>query len=513
MPIMAGFSKYVIHEKIRAIIYGPQALAFIPAITLGCFWLGGEVALLVSALVIPVIIAIIGAPTTTTKTGMPEISSSLDLHERIETALDHVLHTSPKSGYTTAALVVELDDRSAIQDRLGHKAFGEILQKCLERLGGVLRESDVISRLDSATFAIALGPVRRADLETLIQMSTRLQTAISEPVSLNATTVYISCSVGFCLANRAPKPNGEAMLEAARIALNAAQTNGPGAIRAYSAEMQHEAIERHALIEDVEIALEEGQIEPWFQPQISTDTGKITGFEALARWNHPNRGMISPADFLPAIEQAGLSERLGEVILYQSLKCLKKWDQQGYLVPTVGVNFSSVELQNPKLVDKIRWELDRFNLGAERLAVEILETVVAKTDDDIITRNIADLATLGCAIDLDDFGTGHASIANIRRFAVGRIKIDRSFVMKVDTDPEQQRMVSAILTMAEQLDLETLGEGVETVGEHAMLAQLGCGHIQGFGLARPMPFEDTQQWIDSHNQKLAKTPKIGRHTG
>ena len=139
-------------------------------------------------------------------------------------------------------------------------------------------------------------------------------------------------------------------------------------------------------------------------------------------------------------------------------------------------------------------DLDRFDLTPERLTVEVLETVIADMGDDIITRNIAGLATLGCAIDLDDFGTGHASIANIRRFAVGRIKIDRSFIMKVDTDPEQQRMVSAILTMAEQLGLETLGEGVETVGEHAMLAQLGCGHIQGYGLARPMPFEDTLDW-------------------
>lgn len=277
--------------------------------------------------------------------------------------------------------------------------------------------------------------------------------------------------------------------------------------------MQHRAKVQHDLIEDVSIALENGQILPWFQPQVSTDTGEVTGFEALARWLHPTRGMIPPCDFLPAIEEAGLFERLGEVILYQSLASMIKWQESGFTVPKVGVNFSGAELRNPKLVDKIRWELDRFDLSPDRLAVEVLETVVADTGDDIITRNIAGLASLGCSIDLDDFGTGHASIANIRRFSVDRIKIDRSFIMKVDTDPEQQHMVAAILTMADQLKLETLGEGVETIGEHAMLAQLGCGHIQGFGLARPMPYEDTLEWMQKHSAKLAETPKIGRRAG
>jgi EAL domain-containing protein (putative c-di-GMP-specific phosphodiesterase class I) len=277
--------------------------------------------------------------------------------------------------------------------------------------------------------------------------------------------------------------------------------------------MQHKAKAQNALIQDVTQALEDGHIIPWFQPQISTDTGEVSGFEALARWHHPERGMIAPADFLPAIEQAGMFERLGEVILYHSLTCLKKWDKAGFRVPQVGVNFSDSELRNPKLVDKIRWELDRFDLSPDRLNVEILETVIAEAEDDVITRNIAGLATLGCAIDLDDFGTGHASISNIRRFAVERIKIDRSFMTKVDTDPEQQRMVSAIVTMAEQLNLKTLGEGVETAGEHAMLAQLGCTHVQGFGLGRPMPYADTLNWMQKHHEKLAETPKIGRGIG
>ncbi|WP_374755766.1 EAL domain-containing protein [Sulfitobacter mediterraneus] len=272
--------------------------------------------------------------------------------------------------------------------------------------------------------------------------------------------------------------------------------------------MKKETRTRAELREEVAAALEAGQIQPWFQPQISTDTGQITGFEALARWSHPIRGLISPAEFLPAIEEAGLLERLAEVMMYHAFAALKAWDGASLDVPQVGVNFAGSELNNPRLTEKIKWELDRFDLTPDRLAVEVLETVVANSPDDVITRNINALGQLGCRIDLDDFGTGHASIASIRRFSVSRIKIDRSFVMKADRDPEQQRMISAILTMAERLGIETLAEGVETVGEHVLLAQLGCDHVQGFGIARPMPFEQTLDWITRHTAKLEDVPRI-----
>jgi EAL domain-containing protein (putative c-di-GMP-specific phosphodiesterase class I) len=211
---------------------------------------------------------------------------------------------------------------------------------------------------------------------------------------------------------------------------------------------------------------------------------------------------------LPAIEDAGLSERLGEVMLYHALAALVRWDKAGFHIPNVAVNFSSAELRNPRLAEKLKWELDRFDLTPDRLCVEILETVIAETDNDVIVRNISALANLGCQIDLDDFGTGHASITNIRRFAVNRIKIDRSFVTHVDEDREQQKIVSGILSLAEQMGLETLAEGVETKGEHAMLAQLGCGHVQGFLFARPMPFDDTQAWIIAQNVARSSLPKI-----
>jgi len=199
-------------------------------------------------------------------------------------------------------------------------------------------------------------------------------------------------------------------------------------------------------------------------------------------------------------------------MLYHSLTALNAWDAAGLKVPAVGVNFATQELRNPNLAENIKWELERFDLPAGRLSVEILETVMTDRPDDVVTRNIAALSDLGCQIELDDFGTGHASISAVRRFNITRIKIDRSFVLRADRDPDQQKLIAAILTMAERLELETLAEGVETVGEHALLSQLGCGHVQGFGIGRPMPFDQTLDWITAHEAKLQEAPEIGRHT-
>lgn len=489
----------------------PELMVFLPALTLAAFWFGGEKLLIVVALGMPMLFAMAGAFrfANTPRDGEADGQSTVTLRPQVISAIDAVLRDQANTGKTTGCLVVQFDDAEALVDRFGRAAQTEVLARSAERICAVLRQGDTVARLEGGGFAIATDGVRRLDLEVMVQMATRIQTAIGYPISLDATRLYVTCSVGFCLAARAPEQNGKAMLDAAQIAADEALRHGPGAVRAFSPDMARKRADRDAQREVLELALDEGQIRPHFQPQLNTDTGMISGFEALARWHHPERGLISPGEFLPAIDESGLSERLSEVILFHSLAALVRWDKAGLKVPTIGVNFSSAELRNPKLVEKLKWELDRFDLTPDRLSVEILETVVADTDNDVIVHNIAALSRLGCGIDMDDFGTGHASIANIRRFAVRRIKIDRSFVTRVDEDREQQKLVSAILSLAERLGMETLAEGVETPGEHAMLSQLGCGHVQGFGISRPMAFEDTVPWIERHVAKLAETPRIG----
>ncbi len=501
-----------LHERVIPVLTGPPALAFLPAITLGAFWFGGEQALIAVSLVLPLGFALTGAfGIPGNQSGIPRDSvTGLVMRDGFDVVLQQVYEDTEVSGLRSACFLVELDDYQEAVARHGQSAIDVVMQRCGERIVSCLRDGDTVARIGDGRFAICLHAVRQLDLELCIQLSGRLQGAVEEPTSIDGISVYMSCSVGFCLRSRAPGQTSQTWLEAAATALNEAKLTGPSAIRAYSAEIHRKSQTKSDLREDVSDALENGQIQPWYQPQISTDTGKVTGFEALARWVHPSHGVIAPATFLPTMEEAGLMERLGQVMLYHALTAIKAWDSAGFDVPRVGVNFATDELRNPNLVDKLQWELDRFELAPERLSVEVLETVVSDCPDDTVTRNIAGLSAMGCRIDLDDFGTGHASIASIRRFAVSRIKIDRSFVMKADRDPEQQRLIGAILTMAERLGLETLAEGVETVGEHALLAQLGCDHVQGFGIARPMPFDQTMDWITAHEAKLQAAPRIGR---
>jgi diguanylate cyclase (GGDEF)-like protein len=513
-PISGPLTRF--RSRIIPVLTGPPILAFLPAVTLGAFWLGGEAALVAASLGLPLVFALGGAFGGWPAAGMiaPRDSvTGLMLRDGFETVVDQVYSETETSGLRAACFALELNDFKELARRHGQEAADIVALRCGERIVSVLRDGDTVARTGDARFAVCLKPVRQLDLELCIQLSGRLQSAIEDPVSLDGVAVYLSCSIGFCQRSRGPGRSGADWLAAADAALREAQQSGPSAIRAYSAEIHRRTKARSDLRDEAVSALENGQIQPWYQPQISTDTGKLTGFEALARWLHPVHGMIAPDTFLPAMQEAGLTERLGQVMLYHALTALKAWDSAGANVPRVGVNFASDELRNPGLVDKIRWELDRFELTPDRLCVEILETVVSNSPDDTITRNITGLGALGCRIDLDDFGTGHASIAAIRRFGVSRIKIDRSFVMKADRDPEQQRLIGAILTMAERLELETLAEGVETVGEHALLAQLGCDHVQGFGIGRPMPFDQTLDWIAAHQAKLQDAPRIGRDVG
>ncbi|KUJ85230.1 diguanylate cyclase [Ruegeria marisrubri] len=507
------FIRYL--DRLASIFMGPPALAFLPALSLGAFWLGGEAALLLTSLGAPLLFAAAGAfdvSPSPRQTARDRITGLVQRDDFLA-AMDELHSATVASGLNSACFVIALDEYRDVEERHGQMAAEMIARRSGERISGAVRDSDIVASLDRDRFAICLSPVRQLDLELCIQLAGRIQSAIEDPIILNGTTIYVSCSVGFCLHNRSPGDSARDWLDATIAALGEAKQVGPSTIRSFSRATRNVGRTDTDLRKDMRNALDTGQIVAWYQPQVSTDTGKVTGFEALARWVHPTRGLLGPELFLPIIEETGLMERLGQTMRDNALSALKSWDEAGLNIPCVGVNFAAEELRNPGLVDRVRWDLDRLDLSPDRLSVEILETVFSETSNDVISRNVAALAALGCRIDLDDFGTGHASLASIRRFEVARIKIDRSFVTKADQDPRQQQLVGAILTMAERLDLETLAEGVETAGEHALLAQLGCNHVQGFRIARPMPLEHTFHWIADYEEKLRRTPKIGRQTG
>jgi diguanylate cyclase (GGDEF)-like protein len=504
---------YRIRTRLAPALFAPPILAFLPALTLATFWVAGEAALLWVALGIPLIFAAFGGFSANARNFTPRDSvTGLMLREGFELAMSRIVEDCNKTELRSALYYIEVDEFKELVTREGQDAGDRIIQSCGERIASTLRNGDTVARIGDSKFALCLTPVLQLDLEACVQMAGRIQAAVEEPISLDGTTIYTSCSIGFCLNTRAPGKLVSDWSSAASAALNEAQQNGPSGIRVFSADMHQRSKARGSLREEAAEALEAGHILPWFQPQICTDTGRVSGFEALARWMHPVRGLIPPGKFLPVLEECGLMERLSQVMLYHSLTALNAWDAADVKVPAVGVNFATQELRNPNLAENIKWEMERFNLPPARLSVEILETVMTDQPDDVVTRNIAALSELGCHIELDDFGTGHASISAVRRFNISRIKIDRSFVLRADRDPDQQKLIAAILTMAERLDLETLAEGVETVGEHALLSQLGCGHVQGFGIGRPMPFDQTLDWITAHEAKLQEAPEIGRHT-
>ncbi|WP_170387721.1 putative bifunctional diguanylate cyclase/phosphodiesterase [Ruegeria atlantica] len=510
------------HIKVERILHaltsalnGPAALAFVPAISLAAFWMGGERALVIVALGLPVLF--MGAA------ALEERADNIRQQNRppggmmaidtFATELEGIFQSSASSGAESACIIVALDEFSDFLDLHGNAAANHLADQFGHRILSAIRTQDIATRLGQDKIAIGLRPSHQLDLEACIQMSGRIQAMVEDPFTLNGTGVYVSCSIGFSLLSNVSNERYEDWIDAASAALNEAQRNGPSTIRAYSNETRRRSRIRANLRKEFEAALDNGEIRPWFQPQISTDTGRVTGFEALARWEHPQKGVLGPQVFLPFAEQSELMGKLGQAMRHHAFEAMREWDRAGVIVPRIGVNFSSEELRDPALIDHLKWELDQNNLTPDRLAVEILETVFSRQPDDVITRNVLSMSELGCCIDLDDFGTGHASIASIKRFDVSRIKIDRSFVAKADRDASQQQLVSAILTMAERLNVETLAEGVETKGEHALMAQLGCDHVQGFGIGKPMPFEKTLDWMAAHQNKVNGIPEIGRKTG
>jgi EAL domain-containing protein (putative c-di-GMP-specific phosphodiesterase class I)/GGDEF domain-containing protein len=376
-------------------------------------------------------------------------------------------------------LAVEIDNIDEIRERLGQRGTEDLCAQMAHRVRGCVRGGDGFSVLGHGRYGVRLRHSEGLRLEQAVHAGLRLQGCADRPLQADGLDVRVSLGVGFAHADRLEGlEKRPSLLQAAERALAAAQAAGPRSLRAFDPDMMRQPASpaRDTANTDaraLQRALDAGQIGPWFQPQIDTDTGLVSGFEALARWQHPKRGTLGPGDFLKLAEGAGMMGLITDTMLDQALAQLVAWDKAGLRVPTVSVNMGVSDLSDPTLVDRVRWVLDRH----------------------VCARTILDLGKLGCGIELDDFGTGSASLASIRRFDVKRIKIDRSLVSALDRDRRQHAMVAAILTMAEQLDVRVLAEGVETPAEHAALAELGVRDVQGFAIARPMPADTATAWI------------------
>lgn len=402
-----------------------------------------------------------------------------------------------------SVLLLRLENTEALSSTLSRVAMGHLLAQLSMTLGGAVRPYDPVQVLSPGLFAIVLR--NRADRDAL-HVARRLHDQAQAPLALSSQTVVPVLTGVLIHAEGGELPAVPALIANARQRMEMTGDACLGLLRLYPHDP---ALGDDRLAVTVTDAVVAGQIEAWFQPQVSCHTGRITGFEALARWNHPTRGILAPGVFMPQMTPAD-HNTLTLFMLAQSMSALRSWDRDGFEVPTVSINISNCELSDRGFADCLLWELDRHEIQANRLVVEVLESVGPVTSSSEARENLRKLAEAGCQIDLDDFGTGYASLDAIRQFGINRIKIDRSFVTACDIDDKQQRMILAILALAERLGIAALAEGVETTEEYAFLAQMGCDEVQGYAIARPMPLRDTRPFLERHKDAAARLPTIAR---
>ncbi|HKK96954.1 MAG TPA: bifunctional diguanylate cyclase/phosphodiesterase [Marivita sp.] len=493
-----------IQDRLRRGLFGAHMFAFLPALCLAAFWTGGEPALISFALAIPVIYAATGGFGLTTEGPMvaPEVVDW-------RTVAQDFLEIAHHNGQITACFQIGVSGLDRIAITLGDEAAQEARDLVKGRLKTSLRSGDQVFQSSTDRFTVFLSPGFRLKLDDLIDVAKRLRISIEEPLSVSNTTQYLTAAIGVASSLNFPRNvTLDSWVTSAGQALAEAAANNPSATRVWSERLSHSVQSRRSLCGDVPDALQKGEIEAYFQPQFSLRTNAIIGMEALARWNHPVRGLVEPSDFLRSLRESGALEDLGKMMLVQSLSLLREWDLDGLDVPTVSVNLSNVEMRNPDFVSHVAVECDRFGLPPHRLRIDIAEGDILALDDASRTTLIS-LSDLGCCIDLDDFGSAAATVQDLQTLPINRLKLDRSLIAQSDRDETKRRAVSAVLSMAQKLDFDTLAEGVETVEEASVLRELGCTYAQGFLFAKPMSGAECRTWLHENKNRHVKIESTG----
>lgn len=378
-----------------------------------------------------------------------------------------------------ALLYLDLDRFKRVNDSLGHPAGDELIREVGMRMRNLVRTSDTIARLGGDEFAIIQVDSRSPE-ETVV-LCERLIAAACEPFTLANQQAFVGISIGAAFAGR-DGCDAQELARKADIALYESKSRGRGCYTVYQDKFDAPIQERETIERDLRDALlSEGQINVHYQPQYSSATGKISGIEALVRWDHPVRGAISPATFVPTAEEAGLIEQLGIRVLREACRAASQWD-----VPMLCVNVSPIQLRNPQFALRVFEILEESGLSPYQLELEITETALIANALDC-QPSIRLLRMSGVSIALDDFGTGYSSLRHLSDFEVDRVKIDRSFVHEICGSASGDALVRAIVDLARAVGVKTTAEGVETAEQSAFLREIGCDDLQGFLFAPPMP--------------------------
>jgi diguanylate cyclase (GGDEF)-like protein len=451
----------------------------------------------------------VAAPTLTDRlTGLPN-----------RRALHDYIHKTELAGWpndNVSIMQVDLDKFKKVNDTMGHAAGDAALKYAADAFTALKRNEDYIARVGGDEFILVFfGDLKE---EWLSQFAEKLIVSMSVPFTYEGKECLIGASVGIARGTKSDDDTLDRYLNNADLALYSAKKSGFGTHRFFTPDLRttyEKSEETQARIRE---GLENGQFEPFFQPQVEGRSGKIVGLESLARWNHPSRGLLTPFHFLQAAEEGGLLDRMDRHLMEQTFAAMRLWTDMGYDIPQVSVNLTASRLMETDIVDTILHAAKNAGLDPTSIGVEILESamiendsrLMIENDSRLMIENVRKLSESGIKVELDDFGTGHASIANLRHFRVDRIKIDRSFVKDIHLYSELARITSAMISLAHSLRVDALAEGIETPEERMVLNALGCDYIQGFGVARPMPASEIPQWMDTLNPKRQLPPRRKR---
>ncbi|HEU5275110.1 MAG TPA: EAL domain-containing protein [Xanthobacteraceae bacterium] len=378
-----------------------------------------------------------------------------------------------------AVLCLDLDNFKAVNDTLGHPIGDALLKMVAERLAGCLETSDMVARLGGDEFAIVQREGSQPVGARVLAQS--LIDAIGAPFDVDGHTVVIGTSVGIALAPNDGDGPDEA-LKNADLALYRAKAEGRGTYRFFEAAMDAEMQARRLLDLDLRAALARDEFELYYQPLVDLQAAELNGFEALLRWKHPVRGMVSPADFIPLAEEIGVITSIGAWVLKQACAEAARWPSH----LTIAVNLSPVQFKNRALVLDVIAALGASGLAANRLELEITEAVMLQ-DTEATLATLRQLKDLGVHISMDDFGTGYSSLSYLRKFPFDKIKIDQSFVRDLESRPESMAIVRAVAGLGSTLGIPTTAEGVETLDQLKAVKAEGCTQVQGFLIGKPQP--------------------------
>ncbi len=391
-----------------------------------------------------------------------------------------------------AIFLIDVDNFKSANDTYGHLFGDNILRVLAERMGKCVRKRDLLARLGGDEFAIIAPGLRPSEVEAAAQ---RLLSLIRKPVMIDGQRVTVTCSIGSARLTD-PGATAEELLRNADLALYKAKTDGRNSHRAFRPDMAHGFAEKRKLQEDLRDALENSELCLYYQAIRSIHENRVSGFEALLRWNHPRKGQIAPAIFIPIAEESGLIFEIGEWALNEACRQAVAFEKD----KRIAVNLSPVQFRDVHLVEKIERALLESGLEPERLELEITETLMMEATADTLEM-IVRIRNLGVRIAMDDFGTGFSSLSCLCSFEFDRIKIDRSFVKGLEENVKYIAIIRAILSLARSLGANTTAEGIETIAQLETVRALGCAEAQGFLFSQPRPIEDMAEYTNPDFQE------------